>query len=393
MTTAVRSRGARAHPAVAAPAAPVPGLTMGVEEEFLLLDPETGRVVPGADVVRGRVRGPIAARLVPELTRFQVESNSEVHTELDRLGDDLLELRRVAASAAAASGLGLVACGTALSGNVGIPPLSRSPRYHDIAREFRAVIRGQGVCGCHVHIGMDDHEEAVQVSNHTRPWLPVLLALTVNSPIADALDTGYASWRTMLIGRWPSAEPPPFFHSFGHYESLVSGLRASGAIMDRGMVYWLVRISDHVPTLEFRTADVCATVEETVLLAALVRALAATAVLDVRAGIAAPQIDQTLLRAAFWRAARDGMDGHGLDLLTGSRVPAWRLVRRLLDRVRPSLVASGDLRTVTAALDSIRRVGSGATRQRAAYARRGHLSDVARLLIEQTVAAPARRAP
>ncbi|GAA4580144.1 glutamate--cysteine ligase [Planotetraspora phitsanulokensis] len=365
---------------------------MGVEEEFLLLDPETGRVVPGAEAVRGRVRGPIATRLVPELTRFQVESNTEVHTDLHHLGDDLLELRRAAAAAAAQSGLGLVACGTALSGNGGVPPLSRSPRYHDIAREFRAVIRGQGVCGCHVHIGMDDHEEAVQVSNHARPWLPVLLALTVNSPIADELDTGYASWRTMLIGRWPSAEPSPFFHSFAHYESLVAGLRASGAIMDRGMVYWLIRISDHVPTLEFRAADVCATVGETVLLAALVRALAATALLDVREGRAAPQIDQTLLRAAYWRAARDGMEGHGLDLLTGSRVPAWRLVRGLLDRIRPSLVATGDLRMVTAALDAIRRGGSGAARQRAVYLRRRHLPDVARLLIEQTVAAPGRRA-
>jgi glutamate---cysteine ligase / carboxylate-amine ligase len=385
MSTPVRLPGSRTTSLVAAPAQPIPALTMGVEEEFLLLDPETGRTAPAAEEVHARVAGPAGARLVRELTRFQIESNSLVHTDPVTLTRDLLEMRTAAATAAAASGLGLVACGTALSGNAGEPPLSRCHRYHDMAREFRAVLRGQGVCGCHVHVGIGDQEEAVQVINHARPWLPVLLALAANSPISDSSDTGYASWRTMLIGRWPSAEPPPFFHSARHYESLVSGLLASGAILDRGMIYWLIRLSHHVPTLEFRCADVCATVEETVTLALLVRALTATALRDVRAGIAGPPVDQTLLRAALWRAARDGLDGQGLDLFTGDRVPAWRLVRRLVDRLRPSLVATGDLQAVVGALEAVRRRGSGAARQRVAYQRRRHLPDVARMLMEQTV--------
>ncbi|MBX6383651.1 MAG: YbdK family carboxylate-amine ligase, partial [Microbispora sp.] len=259
-------------------------LTLGVEEEFLLVDPETGRVVPAARQIRERAAGPGADRLVFELTQFQLESNTAVHTTLEDLHGDLLETRRAAAVAAASAGLGLVACGTPLDGNAGVPPLSSCPRYHAMLREFGAIMRGQGVCGCHIHVGIGDREGAVRVSNHLRPWLPVLQALAANSPIADGRDTGYASWRALMMGRWPSAAPPPFFRSAEHYESLVAGMLAGGTILDRGMIYWLVRPSDHVPTLEIRAADVCPTAGETTMLAGLVRGLAETALREVGGG-------------------------------------------------------------------------------------------------------------
>ncbi|WP_084369848.1 carboxylate-amine ligase, partial [Microbispora sp. ATCC PTA-5024] len=350
-------------PAAVEPRAP---LTVGVEEEFLLLDPRTGRVVPVAEEVRRRAGASMASRIVPELTRFQLETNSGVHTGLRGLQHDLFEMRARAAEAAASAGVRLAACGTALCGNAGMPPVTPHARYGAMVREFRGIARGQGVCGCHVHVGVGDREEAVQVSNHARPWLPVLQALAANSPFADGLDTGYASWRALVMGRWPSAEPPPYFRSAAHYENVVAGLTASGAIMDRGMIYWFVRVSDHLPTVEFRTADCCATVEEAVTLAGLVRALVATALRDVRAGIPAPPVDQSVLRGAYWRAARDGVEGEGLDLFSGRRTRAWDLVGRLVAHVRDSLEDSGDLPLVTARLGRLRRTGSGAARQRAA---------------------------
>ncbi len=364
-------------------------LTIGVEEEFLLADPRTGRVVPAAREIRERAAGPGADRLVFELTQFQLESNSAVHTTLRDLHEDLLEMRRAAARAAESMGLALIASGTALDGNAGVPPLSSCPRYEAMLREFGAIMDRQGVCGCHIHVGIADREEAVRVSNHLRPWLPVLQALAANSPIADGRDTGYASWRALMMGRWPSAEPPPFFRSADHYESLVAGMLAGGTILDRGMIYWLVRPSDHVPTLEIRAADVCPTAGETVLLAGLVRGLAETALRQVRAGVPAPDVEDTLLRAAYWKAAHDGVDGEALDLLAGSGVsgaPAWRLVDRLLEHVRPVLEENGDWTPLTDQIERVRRSGSGAARQRAAYARRGRLADVAELLTAQTVA-------
>ncbi|WP_182884122.1 carboxylate-amine ligase [Microbispora sp. H10885] len=362
-------------------------LTLGVEEEFLLLDPGTGRVVPAAEDVYARLAGPAADRLVFELTRFQLESNSAVHTDLRALHGDLVESRRAAARAAADAGLGLAACGTALDGNLGVPPLSSCPRYHAMLREFGAVMDGQGVCGCHVHVGLGDREEALRVSNHLRPWLPVLQALTANSPIADGRDTGHASWRAMVMGRWPSAEPPPYFRSRRHYENLVAGMLTGGTILDRGMIYWLARLSDHVPTLEIRAADVCPTAAETAMLAGLVRGLAATALRDVRAGVPAPEVEDTLLRAAYWRAAHDGVEGEAYDLLAGARVPGWHLVDRMLEHVRPMLEENGDWAALTLQLDHMRRYGSGAARQRAAYARGGRPREVAEMLLAETVSA------
>jgi carboxylate-amine ligase len=371
-------------------------LTVGVEEEFLLVDPGTGRTVPAAPKVLRRVRSPLAMRVVPELTQFQIETNSAVHTDLNELARDLTELRAAVADAAEAAGVGVIACGSAPVNPLGaLPPLTAEPRYQAMLRHYRALLRGQGVCGCHVHIGIADRDEALQVSNRVRPWLPLLQALTANSPIAEGADTGYASWRAVLWSRWPSTGPPPPFESPAHYDALVESLIASGVILDRGMVYWLIRPSHHLPTLEFRTADTCATVLEAVLLAALVRALAATALAEARAGRPAPEIEQSLLQAACWRAARDGLDGEALDPATGRLTPAWSLLTRLADHLRPALRASGDLDTVDAALARLRRDGSAAARQRAAFRRRGRVSDVISLLLRQTRADPGlvRRRP
>ncbi|MCK2215391.1 glutamate--cysteine ligase [Actinomadura sp. ATCC 31491] len=359
-------------------------LTMGVEEGFILVDPETGAVAPVADKVRERVGGPRHGQVVTELTKFQIETNSGVHTDLPGLREELVRLRAAVVTAAEGAGVGVAATGAALTGDEGRPPITPSPRYQRLRQEYGDVLRGQGVAACHVHLGIADREEAVQVINHLRPWLPVLQALTANSPISDGADTGHASWRTVAWSRWPSAGPPPFFRSGEHYDELVEGLRAFGAILDRGMVYWQVRLSHHQPTIEVRVADTGQTVAEVVLLAGLVRALGATALDDVRAGRPAPAVDQTLLGAASWRAARDGLEGENVDLLTGRRMSAWRLVDRLIDHAGPALRALDDLPLMDEGLDVLHRHGSGAARQRAAYRRRGLVGDVARMLVEQS---------
>ncbi|MFF0309119.1 glutamate--cysteine ligase [Streptosporangium sp. NPDC004379] len=376
------------------PTATVPGraaaseLTLGIEEELLLVDPRTGLALPLAEEVLGRVAGPARGRIVPELTRMQIEVNSGVHTGLRDLADDLLRLRGAAAEAAAGAGAAPAACGTCLAGDGGMPPLTDSPRYHRIHGHYRALLRGQVVCGCHVHVGIPDREEAVQVMNHARPWLPTLLALSANSPVCDGVDTGYASWRATLWSRWPSVGPPPVFESAAHYDALVETLCESGTILDRGMLHWLIRPSHHLPTLEFRTADTCATVEEATVLAGLVRGLVAALLADVRRGVPPPPVDQTPLLAAYWRAARDGIEGDGVELPSGRRAPAWEQAGRLLDRARPGLEESGDLGLVATGLDRIRRLGSGAARQRAAYHRRRRVTDVAELVVRQTLAVP-----
>ncbi|RYF56675.1 MAG: YbdK family carboxylate-amine ligase [Comamonadaceae bacterium] len=347
--------------------------TLGVEEEFVLADPHTGRPsLHNTEVITaGRELG---INLQAEFSRCQIETATSIGTHIQDLRDQLCESRAVTADAAARTGCQLLAVGTPLY----VPPpdsITDTPRYRRMAEQFGALATGV-VCGCHVHVGVADREQAVQVINHLRPWLPTLLALTANSPIAAGCDTGYASWRYILFGHWPSAGAPPYFDSAANYDAAVDAMRESGAILDTGMVYWDVRVSDHLPTVEIRISDVPATIDETMTLATLVHALVITAVHAIERGTPAPTIHQEVLRGACWRAARDGLAGHGFDLTTMRLVHARRLVYQLLTHVRPALTELDEYRQVAGSLAAILDHGNGAVRQRRTLARRGSVAEV-----------------
>jgi carboxylate-amine ligase len=356
--------------------------TLGVEEEFLVVNPGSGLPVPSAAKVVD-LANRLGADLQPELTRVQVESNTPVCRTPREVREHLLSARATGSVAARQAGARLLAVGVPLTGPMG-QSFSGSDRYRRIGADYGMLAAEHGVCGCHVHVAVPDRETAVQVSNHLRPWLPVLLALTANSPIHQGVDTGYASWRSVLISRWPCSGAPPYFTSAEHYDAVVDMLVDSGAVLDRGMVYWDVRPSEHLPTVEVRVSDVPATVDESVLLAALVRALVTSAVEAIRRGERALPVTGEALRAAYWRAAHDGIEGEGIDLFTHRRVPAAELLHRLIGHVRPALRRTGELRTVNALLAKVLQNGNGAVRQRQALERRGRLADVVALLTRDT---------
>lgn len=347
--------------------------TIGVEEEFVLVDFRTGRPhLRSLEVIEaGRELG---IDLTVELSRCQIETATAVCTHPQDLRAQLHRTRAAAADAAARAGCRLVAVGTP----VFEPPagsITATPRYQRMAQHFGGIADGV-ICGCHVHIGVDDRDRAVQLINHLRPWLPTLLALTANSPIADGRDTGYASWRYLRWGRWPSAGVPPQCTSAADYDAAVESLLATGTILDPRMVYWDARISARHPTVEIRVADVPATVEETVTLATLVYALAARATAAIERGEAAPSVGRELLRAACWRAARDGLAGRGVDVHSAQLVPAAELVRRLLVQAGPVLEELGAYRSVHDTLASILDRGNGAIRQRRIREHGGSFADV-----------------
>jgi carboxylate-amine ligase len=358
-------------PASDMPSAGTP--TLGIEEEFLLCDPQTGRLsLRNSEVAEaGRELG-ITLQL--ELSRCQVETATSIGTHIRDLRDQLCESRAVTADAAARVGCQLIAVGTPFY-DPPIDAVTSESRYQRMAGLYGALSDGV-MCGCHIHVGVDDRERAVQIINRLRPWLPTLLALTANSPISSSRDTGYASWRYVLFGRWPSSGPPPYFESAQHYEAAVSAMLETGVILDPHMVHWDVRMSDHLPTVEIRISDVPATVEETITLATLVHALVVTANAAIVAGETAPAVDQNLLRAACWRAARDGLEGKSLDVKGVRLVTAHQAVRHLLEHVAPALAALGELEQVTASLDTIFDQGNGAIVQRRELSRRAQVADV-----------------
>ena len=181
-------------------------VTLGVEEEFVLLDPSTGAaVLAGPELVRMLGGEP---GIQQELMRFQVETGTGVCTSLDEAGRELVRLRRLAAAAGARLGCRLVASGVAPYRTPGLAAVTPQPRYRELARRYAPVVAEAGTCACHVHVGVPSRDLGVQVLARLRPWLAALLAITANSPIAGGHDTGWASWRHVLQSRWPTELPP-----------------------------------------------------------------------------------------------------------------------------------------------------------------------------------------
>lgn len=348
--------------------------TVGVEEEFLLVDPRTGEPTPhnAAVAAEAESRG---VTLQLELSACQVETTSSVATTSAELGENLTRLRRVAAEAAQAAGVQLVA--------LGLPPVtphefpvSGTERYRRIGAEFGMIAHEQGICGCHVHVQVPDRAAAIEVSNWLRPWLPSLLALSANSALYRNADTGYASWRSILWRRWPVAGPPPFFASPEEYDRAVDMLIDTGVILDQKMVYWDVRPSVKLSTVEVRVADVPATVAETVLLATLVRAAVMTALEAPVRGDETRQLPPGVLRAAYWKAAHDGLSGKTIDLSCDrGSVPAREQLSALIRRVRPALEMLGEYDHVADELDRIGAHGNGTMRQLRAWQKRHEMMD------------------
>ena len=359
--------------------------TVGAEEEFLLVDPQTGEPAPrNAEVAAEAEHRGVTLQL--ELSSCQVETTSSVAQTSAQLGEELAKLRRGAAQAAQACGLQLLA--------LALPPVTPhefpvtdTKRYRRIGAQFGMVAHEQGICGCHVHVEVPDRAAAIYVSNWLRPWLPSLLALSANSAIYRNADTGYASWRSVLWRRWPVAGAPPFFTSPEEYDDTVRMLIDTDVILDQKMVYWDVRPSADFPTVEVRVADVPATVAETVLLATLIRAAVMTA-LELRdRGEEPRRLPPAALRAAYWKAAHDGLAGRTVDLIHGrGAVPAREQLSTLVQRVRPALDALGEYDRVVDELDRIAAQGNGAMRQRKAWCKRGEVRDV----LEEAVAATLR---
>ncbi len=361
-------------------------LTVGVEEEFTVVDPATGRLANGAARILDRLDDRDACSFSSEIRATMVETATAVCDTLDTVRAQLVESRGAVVAAAEASGLAVVAAGTPPLGSWRDAEMTPSTRYGRILQLHQQVVREQIVCGCHVHVGIADRALAVEVLDRVRPWLAVLLALSASSPYWDGFDTGYASYRTTVWGRWPAADVPETFTSPDEYDTVVAALVDTETILDAGQVYWDVRLSAKQPTVEFRVADVCTTIDEAVLQAGLCRALARTAQWAALRGEPAPRVRPELLRAAKWRAARFGVSGDLLDVVAVRALPAATLVERLVDTVRPALAEAGDLDAVTALVERVLRDGTSAQRQRDVHARTGRVDDVVAALRTETAA-------
>ncbi len=347
--------------------------TLGVEEEYLLLERHSGYPAPVADAVRAGARlqpGLEPGDVQGELLQVQVEVATPVCHDLDEAGGHLLRLRHELSASAEEQGARLVACGAA-PWRDGTTPVTDEARYRDIHARAPGLVEEQLINGMHVHVAVPSRAQGIEVMNRLRPDLPLLLAMSANSPFWQGRDSGFASWRSVHFERWPVEGPPPHFADEEDYDRRVAALLATGALLDAGQLYWEARVSERYPTVEIRCPDVQLRVDDAVLLAGLIRALVTTALDDMAADTPYPVPPAELMRATCWSAGRHGIDGDLYDVRQGRRRRSGDMIVDLLDRVQDALRASGDDEQVRKLADRLLRDGGGAARQRDVVRREG----------------------
>ena len=378
---------------------------MGVEEELLLVEPETGQpqavagtvLAAAAQVVAGAgdddgdgaadhdgAAGHGAVQALDfELQLQQVETNTQPCQGLDDLGREVRRCRSWAADAAGKAEAQIAALAT--SPVPVVPELADHARYQKMARAFGLTAYEQLTCGCHVHVEISSDEEGVAVLDRIGPWLAILLALSANSPFWQGRDSGYASFRYQAWGRWPTSGPTEIFGSAEAYRQTVDQMLRTQTLLDTGMVYFDARLSESYPTVEVRIADVCLFAQDTVLIAALARALVETEARRWRQGIPAQRRRAEPLRLAAWRASRSGINDVLISPVTGLPEQAAAIANLLLDHVRDALDEGGDTDTVRELLAAVLARGNGAAFQRNAHRGPGGLAQVVSSAVEATV--------
>lgn len=360
--------------------------TVGVEEEYQLLDADTGELRSRARYV---IAGDWSDALKAEMQEHTVEVETRVCAATTCIRDDLARLRFTAAVAAESQGLRIAAAGTHPGSPAAGHDFNPAPVYQELRQEYRRLAESQAIFGMHVHVGVPEGTDRARVANIVRLHLPVLLALTASSPYFEGADTGHASYRSVLWRRWPRTGAPPRFRDDAEYAALVRWLVQAGRIDGPGRLYWDLRPHHVYPTVEIRIADCTPRLEDAVAVAALARCIVAGVVEGILGDTPLPDpLVQTLLSDNAWRASRYGEKALLADLESaGPRTitagdAALRLVERLAD-VAEALGESAALEHVPVLVER----GCAATAiRRRARKMDGDLGRVALWLADETVA-------
>lgn len=358
--------------------------TIGVEEEYQIINPATRELCSRVEYILPKAQKALGEEVQPEAQRSQIEIGTPICHTLADVRSELIRLRREVITAAQKDGNQIAAAGTHPFSHWDEQQITPKDRYLTLMRDYQQLTRELVIFGCHVHVGISDRELAIQVMNRARVWLSPLLALAASSPFWLGTDTGYASYRTEIWSRWPLSGMPLMFDSVAEYEALVKALVETKTVEEATKIYWDIRLSERFPTVEFRVTDVCQTVDEAVMVAGLVRALARTCYEQAMADKPFPATRHELIRAAHWRAARYGLEEDLIDVGAVKAVPARELVESFLSFLRPALEEYGEWDEVSFLVRETMQRGTGATRQREAYKRTGRLEDVVDLIVRET---------
>ena len=363
--------------------------TLGVEEEYMLLDPETLDLVQHIDTVLAAVQGhELEARINPELMQSTIEITTPVCRTAGDVDQALRQLRDYVTGVAREQGLRVGSAGTHPFSLFERQRITARDRYRALVDQLQYVARRELIFGLHIHVSVDDPEKAIQVVNGLLVDLPGLLALSSNSPFWRGESTGFTSSRQVVFAAFPRSGPPPRFRDYADYAEVVGQLEKTGCIADYTHIWWDIRPHPRLGTVEVRVCDAVTRREDAVALAAYCQALVKRYSELVDKGKDVPSFHRILTTENKWLAARYGLEAPVMDLVTGrrNRVPVSQLIRRTLRDVEPHARELGSERE----LEGIRAIlgrGSGADFQRRIFNANRDIVEVVREIAEATEAA------
>jgi glutamate---cysteine ligase / carboxylate-amine ligase len=364
--------------------------TLGVEEEYQLLDPETFDLVQHIDTMLEAVTGhELAARINAELMQSVLEITTPVCHNAGDVMRWLAKLRGYVTEIAHEQNTRVGSAGTHPFSLFERQRITARDRYHALIDQMQYVARRELIFGMHVHVAVDDPEKAVQVVNGLLPHLAPLLALSASSPFWRGEPTGLSSSRQMVFSAFPRSGPPPRFRDYADYASVVGQLERSGCIADYTHIWWDIRLHPRLGTIEIRICDAVTRVEDAVAIAAYCQALVKQLSERHDAGQDIPSSHRILTSENKWLAARYGLEAPVMDLETASRnrVPVARLIRRTVADLRPHARELGSERELEGVLEILGR-GSSSERQLRIYNANRDIVEVARAIAEATEALP-----
>lgn len=371
-----------------------PKFTIGIEEEYYLVDRET------RDLVKSRPEAMMAAldkkfktQVVPEFITSQIEVGTKVCKTVAAAGRDLKRLRKALSSAAEEHGMAIIAASTHPFASWATQSHTDKERYNILARDLQAVARRLLISGMHVHVGIEDEELRIDLLNQVSYFLPHLLALSTSSPFWRGKDTGLKSYRIAVFDELPRTGLPEQFESWGEYQRHVRVLTQAGVIDDASKLWWDVRPSARFPTLEVRIADIPTRIEDTISIAAIYLCLLRMLYRLRRQNQRWRKYANMLISENRWRAQRYGFDGGLVDFGKGEIVPYDGLLEEIIEMVGEDAAFFDCVAEVEHAREILQR-GTSAHRQLALYhalrekgaEKLEALKEVVDLLIEETTA-------
>jgi len=361
----------------------LPKFTIGIEEEYQIVHPETRELTSYIQQLLESGRQILKDQIKPEFLQSQVEVGSRICRSMQEARAEICRLRREVGSLAEERGLRVAAAGTHPFTSWTTQQVTAGERYTKHEENLADVARQMLVFGMHVHIAIEDRELMVDVMNQVRYFLPHLLALSTSSPFWHGRETGLKSYRTIILGNLPRAGLPPTFASWAEYQRFVDTLIQTDCIDEATKIWWDIRPNPKYPTLEFRFPDICTRVDEVVCIAALLLGVVAKLIKLRQGNIEWRRYGRNLLTENKWRAVRYGVHGKLIDLGKRREVPLRSLVFEILELI-DDVVDELEIRKEVEYVHTILDEGTSADRQLEVYHRSRDLRAVVDHVIAET---------